>query len=138
MKILLAVDGTPASLAAVRAALTLRAQGLKADFVLINVQPPPSLYEVVTAHDQERLTELRRAAGADLLGAAETLLRDAGADWEEEVAGGEPAPLVAELAENYGCELIVLGRGETAALVAQLSPVPVLQVPPPAEDDDEG
>ena len=136
MKILLAVDGTPASLAAVRAALGLRSRGLKAEFVLVNVQPPPSLYEVVTAHDQDRLTEMRRTAGADLLAAAETLLRDAGAEWEEEVAGGEAAALIVELAENYGCDLIALGRGETAASVALHAPMPVLQVPPPAPDDE--
>lgn len=134
MKILLAVDGSPASLAAVRTALQMRAAGLRAAFVLVNVQVPPSLYEVVTAHDEERLAELRRAAGADLLAPAETLLRDAGADWETEVAGGEPGHVLVELAENYGCDLVVMGRGDTAGTVTALSPVPVLTVPPPGDD----
>ena len=50
-------------------------------FVLVNVQSLPSLYEVVVAHDAERLDAVRRAAGSDLLGAAEALLDAAGADW---------------------------------------------------------
>jgi nucleotide-binding universal stress UspA family protein len=85
------------------------AAGLRADFVLANVQEPPSLYEVAVAHDAERLQELRASAGADLLRSAEALLDAAGVDYESEVAGGEPANVLAELLENYGCEAVVLG-----------------------------
>ena len=73
MKILLPVDGSSASLAGVRHALALRAAGLPASFVLVNVQEPPSLYEVVVAHDAEVLSDVRRAAGAELLVPAEVL-----------------------------------------------------------------
>ena len=136
MKMLLAVDGSETSLQAVRHALALVAQGLQASFVLANVQAPPNLYEVVTAHDPEVIREVRGAAGADLLAAAEALLDAAGVDYESEVAGGEPANLLLELAENYGCDAIVLGAGQnvTPAVVAS-SPVPVTVVPdPPAGD----
>lgn len=109
MKILLPVDGSEPALAAVRHALALVAAGLRADFVLANVQEPPSLYEVAVAHDAERLQELRASAGADLLRSAEALLDAAGVDYESEVAGGEPANVLAELLENYGCEAVVLG-----------------------------
>lgn len=140
MKILLPVDGTPGSLYAVRHALALRAAGLATDFVLVNVQEPPSLYEVVVAHDADVLSEVRRDAGDDLLAAAEALLEAAGVSWESEVAGGDPGHVVVELAENYGCDLVVMGRGEgapgpVAASVLAASPVPVMLVPLP--DDDE-
>jgi nucleotide-binding universal stress UspA family protein len=133
MKMLLAVDGSPASLAAVRHALALRAAGLAAEFVLANVQEPPSLYEVVTAHDAAVLSDVRRAAGADLLAPAEALLDAAGASWESEVAGGDPGHLIVELAENYGCEHIVLGSragapARVALSVLSHSPVPVTLV----------
>ncbi len=115
MKILLAIDGSPASLRAVQWALALAGRGLAADFVLVNVQEPASLYEVVTAHDADVLDEVRRSAGADRLHEAEALVDAAGQRFESEVAGGTPQHLIVELAENYGCELIVLGaRGQGA------------------------
>lgn len=109
MKILLPIDGSPAALAAVQHALRLRAQGLACEMVLVNVQEPASLYEVVVAHDAQVLSDVRRAAGADLLAPAEALLDAAGVEWESEVAGGQPAALLLELLENYGCEAVVMG-----------------------------
>lgn len=136
MKILLPVDGSPTSLAAVRHALQLRAEGLDASYVLLNVQVPPSLYEVVVAHDAEVLSDVRRAAGADLLAGAEALLQAAGAEWESEVAGGEPGALIVELLENYGCDAVVMGAGESslgsvAEAVLRHAPVPVTVVRQP-------
>lgn len=137
MKILLPVDGSPTSLAAVRHALQLRAEGLDASYVLLNVQEPPSLYEVVVAHDAEVLSDVRRAAGVDLLAGAEALLQAAGAEWESEVAGGEPGALIVELLENYGCDAVVMGAGEAslgsvAEAVLRHAPVPVTVVREPA------
>lgn len=111
MKILLPVDGSAASLAAVHHALRLRADGLQSTFVLANVQVPPSLYEIVVAHDAEVLSDVRRDAGADLLSGAEALLQAAGAHWESEVVGGDPGNLLIELIENYGCDAVVMGSG---------------------------
>lgn len=128
MKLLIAVDGSAASLEAVRHVIALKLAGLQVQAVLVNVQPPPNLYEVVTAHDPEVLREVRGAAGADLVAPAEAMLTGAGIGYELEVAGGEPAPLIVELAENYGCEGIVLGRGEVAEAVADIATVPVTTV----------
>jgi nucleotide-binding universal stress UspA family protein len=136
MKILLPFDDTPAARAAVNHALGLRRAGLKASFVLVNVQPPPTLYEVVVAHDAERLDDVRRAAGIDLLANAEAMLAGSGAEWESEVAGGQPETALVDLAENYGCHAIVMGAGEVgphglgpvAQAVLLHSPVPVTLV----------
>jgi hypothetical protein len=78
MKILLPIDGSADALQAVRVALQWVAEGLKAEFVLVNVQDPASLYEMVVTHDVERLAQLRAEAGADLLRPAEALLQAAG------------------------------------------------------------
>ena len=51
MKILLPIDGTELALHEVRFALRLATEGLKASFLLANVQEPASFYEIVTAHD---------------------------------------------------------------------------------------
>jgi nucleotide-binding universal stress UspA family protein len=135
MKILVPVDGSPAATAALQHALALREGGLRMSVVLVNVQPPATLYEVVTAHDPDVIREVRGAAGADLVAPAEALLQAAGVDYELEVAGGEPAPLIVELAENYGCGLIVLGgEGDIVDDVVAHSSVPVTVVPLPDAD----
>lgn len=141
MKILLPVDGTNVSLHAVHHALRLRREGLASTFVLANVQEPPSLYEVVVAHDPQTLDDVRRAAGADLLATAEALLQGANAEWETEVAGGDPGHVLVDLIENYRCDAVVMGAGEqghigsVALAVLQHSPVPVTIVrePEPVE-----
>ena len=148
MKILLPVDGSPDALAAVRHALALRAGGLQASFVLANVQEPPSLYEVIVAHDADVIDQVRRDAGADLLQAAEALLRAAGAEHDSVVAGGSPAAVLVDLAEEHACDAVVIGSrgvgspegtdpGSVAAGVLRHSPVPVTVVrcaPAPTDD----
>jgi nucleotide-binding universal stress UspA family protein len=132
MKMLIAVDGSEGSLQAVRHALTLVSEGLAASFVLANVQEPASLYEVVTAHDPDVIREVRGAAGADLLAPAEALLATAGVSFESEVTGGDPANLIVEMAENYGCDAIVLGGAgsvATAVLAGTSLPVTLVRMP---------
>jgi len=135
MKVLLPTDGSPASLAAVHHALHLRREGLPLQFVLVNVQPPATLYEVVVTHDPEAITEIKRGAGADLLAPAEALLDAAQADYESEVASGEPETLLPELLENYQCEAVIVGSnrppgglGPVATALLAHSPVPVTLV----------
>ena len=133
---MLPIDGSAGALAAVKHVLRLIAEGLSADAVLINVQEPPSLYEVVTVHDTEVLRHLRSDAGADLLAPVEALLDAAGISWQSEVAGGQPGPLLVDLLENYGCDAVVMGAqgvgdpesaglGSVAEWLVRHSPVPV-------------
>ncbi len=141
MKILIAIDGSAPALHAVEWALRQAAEGLKSEFVLVNVQEPASLYEVVTAHDSALIEKVRGAAGADLLRAAEARLEYACVGFESEVAGGVPEHLIVELAENYGCDAIVMGArglgdpegsglGSVAQVVLGSSPMPVTVVRP--------
>jgi nucleotide-binding universal stress UspA family protein len=124
LKILIAVDGSELSLDAVRYALRLREQGLAAKFVLANVQEPPSLYEVLTVHDLQRLRSLSDSAGPHSLQGARELCDAAGADYEFEVALGNPAHMLVDLAERYGCGAIVAGaRGKGGLGSAALGPV---------------
>lgn len=51
--VLLPVDGSPTALRAVQHAVALRDRGLALRVLLVNVQPPPTLYEVVLAPDAE-------------------------------------------------------------------------------------
>lgn len=120
MKILLPVDGSDASLDAVRHALRLIHAGLRASFVLANVQEPATLYEVVVAHDAEVIENVSAAAGAHALEAAQALVRAAGVEFESEVGTGDPGHVLVEIGENYGCELVIMGARGVGALHATL------------------
>lgn len=109
MKILIPVDGSELSLDAVRYALGLRRQGLNADFVLANVQEPASLYELLTIRDPERVQGMTASAGDHLLEGARQLCDAAGVRYEHEVASGDPAHTLLDIAERYGCDAIVVG-----------------------------
>ena len=116
MKILLPIDGSEAALEAVRHALHVVRAGLRASFVLANVQEPASLYEVVVAHDAKVIEDVSAAAAAHSLEPAQSLLRAAGVDFETEIASGDPGHLLVEIAERFGCELVIMGARGVGAL----------------------
>lgn len=113
MKILLPIDGSEGALEAVRHALRLVHAGLRAEVVLANVQEPASLYEVVVAHNAEVIEQVSEAAAAHSLAPAEALLRAAGVPFETEIGHGDPGHLLVDIAERFGCDLVILGaRGQ--------------------------
>jgi len=109
MKILLPVDGSEISLEAVRHAVRLQREGLRASVVLANVQEPASLYEMVVAHDIGVIERVSAEAGAHALAPAQALLREAGISFESEVARGDPAHTLVDILERHGCDLVVMG-----------------------------
>ena len=116
MKVLLPVDGSEASLEAVRHALALVRGGLRATFVLANVQEPATLYEIVRAHDAEVIEHVSSAAGATALEAAQALLQAAGVEFESEIGSGDPGHTLVEIVEGFGCDLIIMAaRGAGAS-----------------------
>lgn len=120
MKLLLPIDGSDLSLKAVQVAMSMLRQGLAADIVLANVQAPANLYEMMTAPDPEVLEKVSQAAGADILQPAQDLLTRAGVGFESEVVGGDPAHAIIDIAERYGCDMIVMGARGTSALRSAL------------------
>lgn len=143
MNILLPVDGSPRSLEAVHHALRLVHDGLKASFVLANVQEPSSLYEMMVVHDAEALRRMATEAGEHAVAAADKLLSDADVEHTTEILSGDPAHRLLDLIGEEQCDLVVMGahgEGESGAAlgaVAQAllksSPVPVMIVRPPEE-----
>ena len=120
MKILLPVDGSDVSIKAVRLAISLLSQGLSGSVVLANVQEPATLYEMVVAPDGEVLQRVSTAAGVDTLEPAERLLIEAGVVYEREIATGDPAHTIVDIAERFACDLIVMGARGTSALRSAL------------------
>jgi nucleotide-binding universal stress UspA family protein len=124
MKILLPVDGSEGALEAVRHALRLVHGGLRASFVLANVQEPASLYEVVVAHDADVIEQVSEAAAAHSLAPAQALLRTAGVEFETEIGHGDPGHLLVDIAERCACDLVILGaRGQDVSGSGAIGPV---------------
>ena len=116
MRVLLPVDGSEGALAAVRHALQLVRSGLRANFVLANVQEPASLYEVVVAHNAQVIENVSTSAAAHSLEAAQALLRAAGAEYETEIELGDPGHTLIDIAERFECDMIVMGAHGVGAL----------------------
>lgn len=142
MKILVPIDGSALSLAALRHAIVLVRAGLQAELVLANVQAPATLYEWMRTPDPQRLGEIAEAAGQHALETAESLLRDAGLDATEVLVTGDPAHALVDLVESEGCDAVIMGSHGTGGLRSALqgsvsqallhaSPVPVTLVKPP-------
>jgi nucleotide-binding universal stress UspA family protein len=116
MKILLPVDGSELSLEAVRFAVRLLKDGLQGTAVLANVQEPATLYELIVAHDPEVIDRVSAEAGLHTLSGAQALLDAAGVVYECEVAKGDPAHTIVDIAERFACDMVVMGARGTSAL----------------------
>lgn len=134
--ILVAIDGSETSLEAARHALRLHALGLKCSFVLATIQEPTYNIELMLAPGTEVLERLTGAAGARALAPARELFAAAGVGCEFEIAAGDPAPALLDVAARLGCEAIIMGArghgalrgallGSVSQAVLQKSPLPV-------------
>ena len=139
MKILLAIDGSEGALEAVRHALRLVHSGLRASFVLANVQEPASLYEMVVAHNAEVIEQVSEAAALHSLAPAEAMLSGAAIEFETEIGHGDPGQVLVDIAERCECDLVIIGArgmepydggslGPVANSVLQHAGVPVMVV----------
>jgi nucleotide-binding universal stress UspA family protein len=145
INILIPVDGSEHAMLAVRHALRLVSAGLKARFVVANVQETATLYELVVAHDPTVLQQVNEAASHDLVRPAVQMLQAAGLQVVQDVATGDPANMLVEILERNGCDAVIMtahGGGLRAAVLGsvsqemvRLSPVPVTLVKPPVDED---
>lgn len=146
--ILLATDGTAQSIGAFAATVAIAAGGtrradqkFKTGVRVLTVSdaliviPPEALVALPQDYVESRRSELLAAAAAQL----RQNVSDADA-WRVEVASGSPAPTIADVAEEIGASLIVMGLGkhdlfdrvfgsETALRVMRHARTPVLAVP---------
>jgi nucleotide-binding universal stress UspA family protein len=101
------------------------------------------LYEMLLARNAEVIEQASADAGAHALQPAEALLRDAGLEYETEVAAGDPAHTLIDILERYACDMVVMGARGTGTLRSAMlgsvshemlhaAPVPVLIVKPDA------
>lgn len=143
LRILLGVDGSAGSMAALDHVLALAASGLRCQVQVVAVQEPVYLVEVLLPPDSEVLERWTAAAGRRALDQACARLRDAGLAFESELVTGDPAAGLLEAAARLACDLVVLGArglgpvrgmllGSVSQAVLQAAPVPVTVVHRPA------
>jgi YjbE family integral membrane protein len=121
-RIMLAVDGSDASLRAVRYALGLRhslAEPSGIEIHLANVQRPVS-GDVSSFVAKESLQEYHDERSEAELQPARDILKGAGIDFKEHRRIGSPGPTIAEMAAAAGCDVIVMGRRGVSSQTATL------------------
>jgi len=146
LKILIPTDGSAHAMQAVHHALHLVGSGLKARFVVANVQEGANLYELVTAHDPVVLQQVNEGASRDLMRDAVALLSAAGQAVEQDFATGDPAHALMDILERQNCQAIIMtthGAGLRASVmgsvsqeVVQRSAVPVTLVKPRLDEPE--
>ncbi|WP_101048773.1 universal stress protein [Macromonas nakdongensis] len=147
MKLLIPVDGSSLSMRAVSHAIQLAVAGLRTELVLVNVQEPASVYELVTLHDTEALAQVAEAAGRDMLAPAIAMAQGAGVPHVDVLATGDVVTTLLEVQEAQGCQAIVMGShgkgrvrsawlGSVSQAMLERSPVPITFVKPVDTDAD--
>ncbi len=116
IKVLIPVDGSPASLRAVDHVITL-AQGCgdKFEILLVNVQPPVDAWEVKRFLPESEVQAMQESRGGDALADARQKLAAAGVACTPAVLLGAVAKTLVDHANEQGCDSIIMGtRGESA------------------------
>ncbi|MBK7859903.1 MAG: universal stress protein [Archangiaceae bacterium] len=106
-KILVAVDGSPASISAAKTALEL-ARATGGEVTLVHVEPQAAVMAGLPLAPQVEPHETALARGASVLKHAMIALDALGIRTENRV--GPPAEVIADLAEEQGFELVVVGN----------------------------
>jgi nucleotide-binding universal stress UspA family protein len=119
--VLLAYDGSDSSNRALRFLLDLAPSHRPDQIHVLNAQPFPVLNGRVLTHDDVRIaSESQIEHGRQILGPAETQLRDAGMNFHSHVTLGEPEHAIAEHARALGCDHVVMGTRGMGRIQAAL------------------
>lgn len=143
VKLLLRVDGSPASLRAVGMVAGWRGERARIAPVLLNVQTPPLKLWPEAGIDRVLLEDVLREQGLAQLDPAAAILRSAGFEPEAIVRLGHAADSIADTARELQAGAIVMGTrghgalsgfalGSVALRVVQACELPVVLVKPEA------
>lgn len=139
-KILVPLDGSECALRALAFAVQYARASPGSSLHLLAVHYEPWCYgETAVYVGKDHLEKLAAEHDASVLDQAEQALAGAGVPYSRESAEGEPAALIAQRAQERGCDLIVMGTrglgrigtllmGSVATKVVHLAAVPVTLV----------
>ncbi len=142
VRVLVALDDSPAALAALEVAVAL-ATPIGAGLCLVHVLQDGELVRALAAMGREAGVAERREADADsLLQRGADLARRHGLDVDTLAVDGEPARCILQQASDWAADVVVVGRsdvrgpgqpyvGSVTRHVLEFSPRPVLVVPRP-------
>ena len=140
MRILLPVDGSDCALAAAARLVTLAGDLRETPEIhLLNVHPPIPIGRVQAHLGKETLNAYYLEEGQAQMASAQACLAAAGLAFTPHLHVGLPAEVIARLAGELHCDLIVMGShgrsalsgmvaGSVATRVLHLAPCPVLLV----------
>lgn len=141
MKILVAVDGSKASLDALKNVLDHADQYReKPTIELVTVhRPVPKVGGLGAGVGKSQLERYYQEEGAETLADARKLLDRAGLEYQAHVLVGDPAEMIVKHCQKSRCDLVAVGAkgrstigkmllGSTATKVLQLSDTPVLLI----------
>lgn len=114
-QIMIAVDGSPSSLHAVRHAVRLAQAGLHIQVTLVHAQAPASLLELAT-QDTDAIAQAALDAGAHLMAPAVAILDAAGISYTTEVVLGEVGPVLVDMAAQLQVDMVIVGAQGLGAL----------------------
>jgi len=140
-KILLPVDGSEGSSKAARHVAHIAAMMPDVEVHLLNVQPPGDDWMVRRLIKAEELAVMEADWAESALAPARSILQKAGVSCLNHTVQGEVAATIARLAQELGCDQIIMGTqgrsalgdlvlGSVAVKVLHLSSVPVTLVKP--------
>jgi nucleotide-binding universal stress UspA family protein len=139
-RILIAIDGSEASLRALEFAISQARCAPAARLHVLNVQPTLSNYTAAEIYvTAERLRSVAAGRASEILQGASKRLEDRGVDFELEQVEGDAAETIASRAAALGCESITMGThgltsigilfmGSVAQRVVHYATVPVTLV----------
>jgi len=136
VKILIPVDGSGSSTRAAHFVANLADKAHSLEVHLLNVQPLGDDWMVRRLINVSELAELEHSWGESAIAPAREVLDAAGVKAENHVVQGEVAPTIVRMAEQLGCNQIVMGShgrtgltgilmGSVASKVMHLAKIPV-------------
>ena len=139
-KILTPFDGSESATRALRYAIKLALENGPLEVHLITVLPEPIIYgEIEVYVPRQKMEEMQRSRGTEILEPAKSALDAAGVQYMSEIAIGDTAPTICKRAEELHCDGIVMGtrgmgaignlvNGSVATKVVHLTSLPVTLV----------
>lgn len=139
LKVLVPLDGSPASEHAVQQVIVMAKQGMQPDVHLLHVTAPLPLKDVPETERAGVVGRLRAEEADRVFDTPQRLLAEAGVQYSARTVNGEPAQEIALYRDVHACDHIVMGTrglgrikdlllGSVATKVLQAVDVPVTLV----------